>query len=165
MLTLKLQRTDSFEKTFVLGKTGGMRRGRQRMRWLDGITDSMDMSLWVNSGVWWWTEKSGMLQSTGSQRVRHDWATELNWTKRIRLPDTRTDLWLPVGRVGERGMEWEFRVSRYKLLYAERINNNILLYRIEKYTQYSMISCNEKTYMWKEHTYVCILNHHGVQRN
>ena len=40
-----MQRTDSFEKTLMLGKMEGRRRGRQRMRWLDGITDSLDMNL------------------------------------------------------------------------------------------------------------------------
>ena len=40
-----MQRTDSLEKTRMLGKTEGRKRGRQRMRWLNGITDSMDMSL------------------------------------------------------------------------------------------------------------------------
>ena len=48
------------------------------MRWLDGITDSMDMSL-GKLQEWWWTGKAGVLQSMGSQRVRHDWVTELNW--------------------------------------------------------------------------------------
>jgi len=87
MLKLKLQyfghlmwRTDSFEKTVMLRKIeGGRRRGQQRMRWLDGITDSMDMS-WVNSRSWWWTGRRGVLRFMGSQRVRHDWAAELNWT-------------------------------------------------------------------------------------
>ena len=87
MLKLKLQyfghlmrRTDSFEKTLMLGKIEGRRRrGRQRMRWLDSITDSMDMS-WVNSWSWWWTGRPGVLRFMGSQRVGHDWATELNWS-------------------------------------------------------------------------------------
>ena len=86
MLKLKLQyfchlmrRVNSLEKTLMLGGTGGRRRrGWQRMRWLDGITDSMDVSL-VNSGSWWWTGRPGMLRFMGSQRVGHDWATELNW--------------------------------------------------------------------------------------
>ena len=37
--------------------------------------------VWVNSGSWWWTGRPGVLQFMGSQRVRHDWATELNWTE------------------------------------------------------------------------------------
>ena len=39
--------------------------------------------VWVNSGSWWWTGKPGVLQSMGSQRVGHDWATELNWTETV----------------------------------------------------------------------------------
>ena len=83
MLKLKLQyfghlmqRTDSFEKTLMLGKIeGGRRRGRQKIRWLDGITDSMDMSL--SKLCDWRTGKPGVLQSMGLQRVGHNWVTEL----------------------------------------------------------------------------------------
>ena len=77
-----MQRVDSLEKTLTLGGIGGRRRsGWQRMRWLDSITDSMDMSL-VNSGSWWWTGKRGMLRFMGWQRVGHDW-TELNWKEEM----------------------------------------------------------------------------------
>jgi len=73
MLKLKLQyfghlmwKVDSLEKTLILGGTGGRRRrGRQ---------DEM-----VNSGSWWWTARPGVLRFMGSQRVRYNWATELNW--------------------------------------------------------------------------------------
>ena len=72
-------RTDSLEKTLILGKIEGMRRrGWQRMRWLDDITDSTYL-IWASSKNWWWAGKPGMLQSMRSQRVEHDWATELKW--------------------------------------------------------------------------------------
>ena len=92
MLKLKLQyfghltwTVDSSEKTLMLGEIRGRTTmGRWRMRWLDGITDSMAsltrwMWVWVNSGSWWWTGRPDVLWFMGSQRVGHDWATELNW--------------------------------------------------------------------------------------
>ena len=66
-------------KDLILVKIEDRRRGQQRMRWSEGITDSMDMSLsklWefvMDRGAW-----QGVLQSVGSQRVGHDWATEMN---------------------------------------------------------------------------------------
>ena len=85
MLKLKLQcsghliqRTDSFEKTLMLGKIeGGRRKGRQRMRWLDCFTDSMDMSL-SKLQEWWWTGRPTVLQSVGHKES--DTTEQLNWT-------------------------------------------------------------------------------------
>ena len=76
------------EKTLMLGKIeGGRKRGGQRMRWLDGITNVMTW-VWVNSGSWWWTGRPGVLQNMGSQGVGHNWVTELSWTESKQLPET-----------------------------------------------------------------------------
>ena len=80
MLKLKLQyfdhlmrRADSLEKPLMLGGIGGRRRkGRQRMRCLDGVTDSMNMSLSELPGVGGGQGRPGVLRFMGSQRVGHD---------------------------------------------------------------------------------------------
>ena len=88
MLKLKLQyfghlmwRVNLLEKTLILGGIGGRRRRNDR-GW-DGWMSSL--ILWtrvcMNSGIWWWTGRPGLLQFIGSPRVGHDWATELNWTE------------------------------------------------------------------------------------
>ena len=76
-----MQRADSFEKILMLGKIEGRRRrGWQRMRCLDASLTQWTW-VWVDSESWWWTGRPGVLQFMGSQRVRHDWVTELNWTE------------------------------------------------------------------------------------
>ena len=83
MLKLKLQyfghlmqRTDLFEKTLMLGKIDDRRR-RGWGGWMSSPTQLL--WVWESSRSWWWAGKPSVLQSMGSQRVRHNWATELNW--------------------------------------------------------------------------------------
>ena len=88
MLRLKLQyfghlmwRVDSLEKTLILGGIGAGGEGDNRgwNGWMASLT--WCTWIWVNSGSWWWTGRPGVLRFIGSQRVGHDWGTELNWTE------------------------------------------------------------------------------------
>ena len=86
MLKLKLQyfghlmqRADSFEKTLMLGKIEGRRDDRGRDGWMASSTRWT--WVWVDSRSWWWIGRPAVLWFMGSQRVRQDWETELNWTE------------------------------------------------------------------------------------
>ena len=104
MLKLKLQyfghlmrRVDSLEKTLMLGGIGAGAEGDDR-GW-DGWMASPTWCTWVcvDSGSWWWTWRPGVLQFMGSQRVRHNWTTELNWTE---------------GDSEENQEEWNYRMKK-----------------------------------------------------
>ena len=69
-----IQTADSLEKSLMTGKNEGRREGHQRVRWLDSITDAMDMNLANFRRVS--DREAGLLWSRGSQRVRPDWVTE-----------------------------------------------------------------------------------------
>ena len=88
MLKLKLQyfghlmrRVDSLEKTLMLGEIGAGGEGDNR-GWDGWMASPTRWTwVWVNSRSWWWTGRLGVLRFMGSQRVGHDWVTELNWTE------------------------------------------------------------------------------------
>ena len=92
MLKLKLQyfghliwRVDSLEKTDA-GRDWGQEKKGATENEMAGWHHQLDGRwVWVNSGSWWWTGRPGVLRFMGSQRVGHDWATELNW----KLPTTQ----------------------------------------------------------------------------
>ena len=117
-------------KNWLIGKDPDNRedwrqeeKGRQRMKWLHGLTNSMDMS-WESFRSWWWTGRPGMLQSMGLQRVGHDWATERNWTEYIFFQGGGT---LKSGRNGKAS-------NRGKLLeYCEIINHILLLSELHSF--------------------------------
>ena len=85
MLNLKLQyfghlmgRTDSFERPWCWEDWRWKKKGTTKDEMV-GWHHQFNRRFWVNSGSWWWAGRPGVLQSMGLQRVRHDWATELNW--------------------------------------------------------------------------------------
>ena len=120
MLKLKLQyfghlmgRTDSLEKTLMLGKIEGRRRRRWQRRWLDGVTDSMDRA-WVSSGSWWRMGRPGVLQSMDLQES--DTTERLNWTELTRLSLKLLLLWKGIkDTVGDNGSPYR-KVNRVDFL-------------------------------------------------
>ena len=132
-----MRRTDSLEKTLMLGKIEGRtRRGPQRMRWLDGITNSMEMSLSKLQELTMDREAWHVAFHEASQRVGHDWATELNWTTLMSM--TRFLVWerrffqlifficnFTDGLLLKNLLSWEFRIV---LLWNLEIHSTGILY-------------------------------------
>ena len=126
-LKLKLQyfghlmrRADSLEKTLMLGKTEGRRRGWQR--WEGWMASPAQWTwVWAGSRSWWCTGKPGVLQSMGSQRAGHNWATDLNWGF-WRIPQGKA-----LGKMDESTAEMESRGSgkSMKLETAHQVSQTI----------------------------------------
>ena len=98
-----MRRTDSLEKPWCWERLKAGEEGNDR-GW-DGWMASLTQWkwVWVNSGSWWWTGRSGVLRSMGSQRVGYDWVTELNWMCRNGLDGCEFE-WTPGVGDGQGGL-------------------------------------------------------------
>ena len=136
MLHLKLQhfghllwRTDWLEKTLMLGKVegGGEEDDRGWDCWMASRTQWTRG--WVNSGSWWWTGKSGVLQPMGWQRVRYDWATELNWTEQGLKTQIHRTVARQIINIREKGKGqmrvWVSVATRSSILLPSRCSNPV----------------------------------------
>ena len=110
-------------------KAGGEGVDRGRDCWMASPTQCMQV--WVSSGSWWWTGKPGVLQSMGSQRVRHDWASELNWCKGTiaeAVSSRRARFQLAKNRnINTVLMRWGNFCPIYSKYYYSSMNTNIFL--------------------------------------
>ena len=80
----------TLERTLMLRKIEDRRRGDNR-GWDGWMASPTQWTwVWVSSGSWWWTGKPGVLQSMGMQGVRHNWATELDWTEQLTLSQSNS---------------------------------------------------------------------------
>ena len=152
MLKLKLQyfgylirRVDSLEKTLMLGGIGAEGEGDDR-GW-DGWMASLTRWtwVWVNSGSWWWTGRPGMLRFTGSQRVGHDWATELNWTDCQEMYHIGKEKLKKVEQEQERRAEYSVKVPQCKgnyFFFTSHVHSNSWFITKYFYIWY-LISCSQ----------------------
>ena len=97
-----MQKTDLFERPWCGErlKAGGEGDDRGWDGWMASLTQWT--WVWVNSGSWWWTGRPAVLQSMGSQRVKNDWVTELNWTGlnlRVQMYGSKTWVTSPLPRL------------------------------------------------------------------
>ena len=106
-----MQRADSLEKTLMLGKIEGRRRGDDR-RWDGWMASPTQWTwVWINSRSWWWTVKPGVLRIMESQRVGHDWLTELNWYLYLSMSNIYLYLYIYIYIYKERERNYWFYFS------------------------------------------------------
>ena len=86
--------------------------------------------VWVNSGSWWWTGRPGVLWFMGSQRVGHDWATELNWVPSLVHPAAHRSLTIPLeGGIWSLTREWEHKGSGENHMHTSAQKANRISYQ------------------------------------